>query len=877
MMRAVRPSLWLWGAILGAMFLWATCASAAPTCTHYVITADADDVYAEAFDASYPPPFGDCANATTVSPSRSNTGTNFYNSIGLWRWNTSDIPDDATILSASLDFSTTLDGSVIFDSRDDDMLSVAIDWHPWTTCGASDYTNTPSSAAAGLLLNELVTCAAGTCNVALANPENVSVTGMTGIAIGVAGGQVASNHFNYVTIWDWSQCNGDSGCMAAARPLSLDVCWEQGVTPSPTATGPSPTPTPSHTHVPTNTATETPTATSTCAAVTLVSVSAPTTGSASETIITPGHLIPATNGVVIALTGGPEVEPYYLPGAVAATDTKGNFYFCETWSNGVDRSASYCVSYDPWSQVRLKWPLTTGDAITVTHATAHTAYVLETSAGACAAFLGCKIGVRGQQNTACHNATAPADYHPSCILCPCVYPNFGTVAFAPYNHTAASFDFFGPFSSRTLCSPNSCDYPGADMDVYVDPSRRSCWLYSDQFPTGWGGCNQTNTMQFSASCGGDVAVNLSTIENSNDVTWLQPAATCSPSGCQLGVPKEVSTGPATVTVGDAPWTQIIHNGETWLKLAAPRGVDTLLEGYSQTTEGLYSAGLKLGLVAGVQAQVLPTNTPGTPPPSPTGTLPTATATATFIPTDTPTATATPTLTATPEIRCVKFTPTVTPTLPCPYTFADNTGAIGRTCLFTGTYSPGCQQTFVPLDTYFGGDGDRVTLTLSTQPAVIFYGRKTSATTAAINSYRIGTQPTYDTVATATLSTGGDALRVIPQAPPFGLCAFPGGCEPNEACNYLDYQGAFTQIIYGLAPPPENFLAPVPAGHPPTPTPTPTNTPTVTPTRTHTPTFTVTPTRTPTTVFTSTPTPTFTKTPTNTPTATPTQTATATPT
>lgn len=233
----------------------------------------------------------------------------------------------------------------------------------------------------------------------------------------------------------------------------------------------------------------------------------------------------------------------------------------------------------------------------------------------------------------------------------------------------------------------------------------------------------------------------------------------------------------------------------------------------------------------------PSNTPVgatfTPSRTPTVTnTATRTATATLTPTNTPpfkcvtwtpsltpTATRTPTRTATFTLTPVPPTPTRTrtPTPGCPFNFHTHTGDLGQACLYTGTYSIGCLGATAPLDAYFAGDGSRVTIALSTQPVVTWTGRATSATTATLQGYQIGTGQTRAYAATASLEMVGSrdelVITIPTQAPtpgfPYGMCAFPQGCAPVESCPFSFYQGVFQQVISGTAPPPGNFLSPVP--------------------------------------------------------------------
>lgn len=284
-----------------------------------------------------------------------------------------------------------------------------------------------------------------------------------------------------------------------------------------------------------------------------------------------------------------------------------------------------------------------------------------------------------------------------------------------------------------------------------------------------------------------------------DVGCSTPTAGASPT----------STVTPTATIANTP----IPNRCCIVPLFSGNACVADIWGDCGAAEGVFGSAIPTPIDGGSCAGTFPDAFCATVTPIQSTQTPTVTATGTVTQTGTVTPTGhmacfTPTPTPSP-MHCKTFTPappTATPT-GCPFTFSDNTGDLGRTCLFTGTYSPGCMGTFVPLDTYFGGDGDRVVITMSTQPAVVWYGRKTNSFTATLTSYRIGTQPSYPVVARASLSAM--SLQIAPQAQaPFDLCAFPQGCEPSQACPMAFYDGPFVQVIHGLAPPPQNFLAPV---------------------------------------------------------------------
>lgn len=231
----------------------------------------------------------------------------------------------------------------------------------------------------------------------------------------------------------------------------------------------------------------------------------------------------------------------------------------------------------------------------------------------------------------------------------------------------------------------------------------------------------------------------------------------------------------------------------------------------------------------------------TPSPTITPTIPggiTATPTGTFTPTGTPTATpislshcVTPTP---PPTVTGTFTPTPTVTPLCPYTFFSDTGDIGKTCLYTGTYDflDVCTNRTLPTDATFGGDAFRnVTITVNTYPPITWIGKAVTAHSANLTTMQIGTMPAVQVAATAQLgpNPNDNQLVVTPAAyltVPMTLCAYDRGCKATESCRFSKYVGLFDQVVDAHHPPPPRLpLAVVHPGLPfPIATPTPTSMP-----------------------------------------------------
>lgn len=152
--------------------------------TFYIATST-DDLWLGYDHTSYPPSVGGTYGHTTNNTevlARKRFVTPTYSSLNiLLRWDTSSIPDDATIRDAQLIMSCT-------SKTDDEGRSIVGEWHNWSTPSSAEYAETPASDAfAAVPLANITLNQDNTFTLVNAN-ASVNKTGYTGIRIGVTGG-----------------------------------------------------------------------------------------------------------------------------------------------------------------------------------------------------------------------------------------------------------------------------------------------------------------------------------------------------------------------------------------------------------------------------------------------------------------------------------------------------------------------------------------------------------------------------------------------------------------------------------------------------------------------------------------------------------------
>jgi hypothetical protein len=178
------------GSALATSAQSAVVAASSSTTVTFVIGAGADDGHVLVNNMGtglpYPPSTSPSASPSwsSISVRRAGPLFNGYEvSVGLLRFDTSSLPDNAVVNSAVLRLYAQSRTSV--DNRD-----LVAEWYPasnWPIDGA-DWTVTPSStASAGLALRSLVTGAFNA--LPLTGLASISTTGSTGLRLHVSGGQ----------------------------------------------------------------------------------------------------------------------------------------------------------------------------------------------------------------------------------------------------------------------------------------------------------------------------------------------------------------------------------------------------------------------------------------------------------------------------------------------------------------------------------------------------------------------------------------------------------------------------------------------------------------------------------------------------------------
>lgn len=158
-----------------------------PTTT-FNVSASGDDGSVFASDASYPPGADSAGTASQSTLTRRTfSGALFSVEVVLVRWDTSSLPDAATVDAATF-------RPRVIATGDADGRSFTAEWYEAGTIGTEDYTSTAGTDAhAGTLIGELLQ--GGDNDFALANVSNVSLTGYTGLRLHISGGQPTGNNF----------------------------------------------------------------------------------------------------------------------------------------------------------------------------------------------------------------------------------------------------------------------------------------------------------------------------------------------------------------------------------------------------------------------------------------------------------------------------------------------------------------------------------------------------------------------------------------------------------------------------------------------------------------------------------------------------------
>lgn len=183
-----------------------------PTST-FPVTLSADDQYVYKTGSTvYPPNTAlqrQSAGNITVAKQQIAT-SNYQTYVGLVRFDTSALPDNAAVSAATLNLNVT------FRASSTDNRSLTGEWYAWSGSAASDYTDTASSSAFSTTLAGLVV---GVNAIALSSPDaNVSRAGYTSLRLHVSGGQpTLVSNTNFI--------NAESFNDAGSSPPSLSVTY----------------------------------------------------------------------------------------------------------------------------------------------------------------------------------------------------------------------------------------------------------------------------------------------------------------------------------------------------------------------------------------------------------------------------------------------------------------------------------------------------------------------------------------------------------------------------------------------------------------------------------------------------------------------------
>lgn len=160
-----------------------------PTTT-FDVAASGDDGDVYSASTSYPPPPGSGSPSTTATDNNVEqyiAGSTYVYVVSLVRWDTSSIPDDATVTSATFHFYATT-------VRNDNSRNFTAEWYDTSNwpIDNSDYSNTaPATPDGSVAISSLTNNAYNDMTLSNAS-SNVNLTGYTGIRLFIDGTQPSS-------------------------------------------------------------------------------------------------------------------------------------------------------------------------------------------------------------------------------------------------------------------------------------------------------------------------------------------------------------------------------------------------------------------------------------------------------------------------------------------------------------------------------------------------------------------------------------------------------------------------------------------------------------------------------------------------------------
>ena len=165
----------------------------------FSIAVGADDGTARKWGPAYPPDGSTDSTASTtgtfIAPARNFETTTYKTEVALLRFDTSSLPDTATVAAATL--RVYINGYFTVNTR-----SLVAEWYDWgAAIDIADWTNTPGTTAhAGTLINSFTSPASN--DLALQNLSNVSLTGYTYLRLHVDGGTPTGENYIIIDAFD---------------------------------------------------------------------------------------------------------------------------------------------------------------------------------------------------------------------------------------------------------------------------------------------------------------------------------------------------------------------------------------------------------------------------------------------------------------------------------------------------------------------------------------------------------------------------------------------------------------------------------------------------------------------------------------------------
>jgi hypothetical protein len=163
-----------------------------------VVSAGADDGYVGLAGSAYPPSGAGVPETagSSVTVGRRSVHTGFELYTGLVRFDSSAIPDGATITSATLRVYVT-------GKADGDNRNLVAEWYDaanWPIGGGDSVVSSSASALGGADITQIATGASNDFD--LAGLGSVSKTGYTGLRLSVSGGQPSADNYLQFAAWD---------------------------------------------------------------------------------------------------------------------------------------------------------------------------------------------------------------------------------------------------------------------------------------------------------------------------------------------------------------------------------------------------------------------------------------------------------------------------------------------------------------------------------------------------------------------------------------------------------------------------------------------------------------------------------------------------